>query len=102
MICCDFQQLGWVIQAMDFIQDNVSALDIVQKTLRVLHEPAHSRQLAVKIDYLFYTFAEAGFSDAAHAGNPKDGTLPLFFKQLKPESPAGDGFCFHGSMYTIC
>jgi len=68
MICGDLEELGRILKAVDFVQDDPAAAEIPQEAFRVLHQPADTGQLTVEILNIGQRTAEDGLSNTANAG----------------------------------
>jgi len=66
----DLEDLRRLIQAVDFIQHNPLALEIVEKSFRVIQQAPDPWELAVKILHVSKALAEAGLADPPNTGKP--------------------------------
>src|SRR5271167_2965549 len=88
MVCRYLQWFRRILEAMDFIQHDRSVPQAVKEALWLLDHAAHPRQLTVEVLCMGQALAEAGLTDAPHAGQPNHGALPpCALKEVLPESP---------------
>src|SRR3990170_956349 len=88
MIGGDLQDLRWISKPVNLIQNNSATTQALEKPLRVLDHPAHTRKFAVKILDVRQTLRQDGLSRPPHPGEPNDGApLPCLFDLFAPKSP---------------
>jgi hypothetical protein len=84
----NFEQLGGVGRAMDFVENRPFAAEPLQEVLGIFHCPADPRKLAAKILNVIRRLCEAGLADSADASKPQDGmALPQLLDLPDPIVP---------------
>lgn len=89
MIGGDLQQLGGIPQAMNLVEDEPPATPLGKEALRVVHQAAGPRQLAVEVFDVVEAAAEPGLAGAPDPCEPQDRTsLPGTLDSLNPFLPS--------------
>src|SRR5271157_5304973 len=86
VISGDFEQFGWIGEAMDFIQHDTMTTQAVKEGLRVFHHSPSAWELTVEVFNVGETLAEEGLPNTADSCQPDHGAFtPSLFDEFLPE-----------------
>ncbi len=71
----DLEQLRGILEPVDLIEHDSPGTQIFEESLRIIHRPARSRKLAVKVLDVGQRTAKECFAHPSNAGEPDDTLL---------------------------